>query len=166
MRFFILGFRLILLLLMSAFLMGKYSFAQTASPPKISAALICGPFSGNPPQTPAFADKIAFDFSNDALTGVRQTRVQKGSETYKGNVDPSGKIKISGAGQFENRSSQWSSEYLGQLQEKRPTVLQGTLRVKGALAGIHRCMITFLLAPADLKKALSPNEAAAQPRPQ
>jgi hypothetical protein len=166
MKFFISGFRFILLLLVSAFLMEEYSLAQTANPLKIPAALICGPFSGTPPRTPAFADKFTLNFSNGALSGVRPTRVRKGSETYKGSVDPSGKIKISGVGHFDDRSSEWTSEYAGQLQEKAPTVLQGSMRIKGVGAGAHKCTVGFLMAPADLLKAFSPKEATAQPRPQ
>ena len=166
MKCFIPGFRLILLLLMSACLMAEYSFAQTASPLKIPTALICGPFSGNPPRTPAFADKFALDFSNGVFSGVRPARVQKGSETYKGSIDPAGKIKISGVGHYEDHSSEWISKYAGQLQEKAPTVLQGTMRIKGAAPRTHKCTVGFLLPPADLTKILSPKEAAAQPRPQ
>jgi hypothetical protein len=166
MKCFIAGFRLILLFPMSACLTAEYSFAQTASPLKIPTALICGPFSGNPPRTPAFADKFALDFLNGAFSGVRPTRVQKGSETYKGSIDPAGKIKISGVGHYEDRSSEWTSEYAGQLQEKAPTVLQGSMRIKGAAARVHKCTIGFLLPPADLMKALSPKELTAQPRPQ
>jgi hypothetical protein len=166
MKFFILGFRFILLLLVSTYLMEEYSLAQTAPPLKIPAALICGPFSGNPPRTPALADKFAFNFSDGILTSVRPTRVQKGNETYKGSVDASGKIKISGVGHFDDRSSVWTSEYAGQLQEKAPTVLQGSMRVKSAASGVYKCTIGFLLPPADLKKAFLPAEATAQPRPQ
>jgi hypothetical protein len=166
MKLFIPGFRFILLLLMSTCLMAEYSFAQTASPLKIPTALICGPFSGNPPRTPAFADKFTLDFSNGVFSGVRPARVRKGSETFKGNIDPSGKIKISGVGHYEDRSSEWTSEFAGQVQEKAPTILQGTVRVKGAAAGVNKCSIGFLLPAADLKKAFSPSEAAAQPRPQ
>jgi hypothetical protein len=163
MKFFIPGFRFILLLFMSACLMAEYSFAQPAAPVKIPTALICGPFSG---QTPAFADKFTLDFSNGTLTGVRPAKVQKGSETYKGSIDPSGKIKISGVGHYEDRSSVWTSEYAGQLQEKGPTVLQGSMRIKGAVTHVHKCTVGFLMPPADLMKAFSPKEPAAQPRPQ
>jgi hypothetical protein len=166
MKFFIPGFRFILLLLMSACLMAEYSFAQPAAPVKIPTALICGPFTGNPPQTPAFADKFALDFSNGAFSGVRPTKVQKGSETYKGSIDASGKIKVSGVGHYEDRSAQWTSEYAGQLQEKAPTILQGSMRIKSAVAHVHKCTIGFLMAPADLTKAFLPKETTAQPRPQ
>lgn len=166
MKFLILGFRLILLLLVSAFLMEEYSFAQTASPLKIPTALICGPFTGNPPQTPTFADKFTLDFSNGAFSGVRPTRLQKGSETYKGSIDPEGKIKISGIGHFDDRSSQWASEYTGQVQDKAPTILLGSMRIKTPTAVVRKCSIGFLLPAADLKKAFLPAEATAQPRPQ
>jgi len=166
MKLFVLGFRFVLLLLMSAFLTKEYSFAQTVDQLKIPAALICGPFTGNPPRTPAFADKFVFDFSNGTLTSVRPTRVQKGSETYKGSVDSAGKIKISGVGNFENHKSEWTSEYSGQLQEKAPTVLQGTMRIKDTVVHVHKCTVGFLMAPADLTKALLPSGATAQSRPQ
>jgi hypothetical protein len=166
MKFFVTGFRFILSILMSACLMAEYSFAQPATPLKIPTALICGPFTGNPPRTPAFADKFTLDFSNGAFSGVRPARIQKGSETYKGSIDPMGKIKISGVGHFDDRSSQWTSEYAGQVQEKAPTVLQGTMRVKTPTAVVHKCSIGFLLPAADLKKAFSPSEPATQPRPQ
>jgi hypothetical protein len=166
MKFLVLGFRLVFLLLTAAFLTKEYSLAQTADQVKIPAALICGPFTGNPPRTPAFADKFIFDFSNGNLTSVRPTRVQKGSETYKGSVDSAGKIQISGVGNFENHSSEWTSEYTGQLQEKAPTVLQGTMRIKDKAVRVHKCTIGFLMAPADLTKALLPGGATAQQRPQ
>jgi hypothetical protein len=166
MKLFIPGFRFILLLLMSTCLMAEYSFAQTASPLKIPTALICGPFSGNPPRTPAFADKFTLEFSNGTFSGVRSAKVRKGSETFKGSIDALGKIKISGVGHYDDRSSQWISEFAGQLQEKAPTVLQGTVRVKGLAAGVNKCSIGFLLSPADLMKALSPKEATAEPKPQ
>jgi hypothetical protein len=165
-KFFVPGSRLVAFFLVPAFLLAEYSFAQTAGPLKIPTALICGPFSGNPPRTPAFADKFTLEFSNGAFSGVRPARRQKGSETYKGSIDPSGKIKISGVGHFEDRSSQWASEFAGQFQEKAPTILQGTVRLTGVSAGARKCSIGFLLPAADLKKAFSPGEPAAQPRPQ
>jgi hypothetical protein len=166
MKLFALSLRLVFLFVIAAFVTKEYSFAQTADQLKIPAALICGPFTGNPPRTPAFADKFIFDFSNGTLASVRPTRVQKGSETYKGSVDSAGKIKISGVGNFENHSSEWTSEYAGQLQEKAPTVLQGTMRIKDKVFHVHKCTIGFLLPPADLAKALLPSGATAQPRPQ
>jgi hypothetical protein len=166
MKFFIPGFQPILLFLMAAFLASEHSFAQTAGPLRIPTALICGPFSGNPPRTPAFADKFTLDFSNGIFSGVRPAKVRKGSETFKGSIDPSGKIKISGVGHYDDRSSEWTSEFIGQVQEKAPTILQGTVRVKGLAAGVNKCSIGFLLPAADLKKAFSPSEPAAQPRPQ
>jgi hypothetical protein len=166
MKFFIPGFRLALFFLVSVCLTVEYSLAQPASPLKIPTALICGPFSGNPPRTPAFADKFTLEFSNGVFSGVRPARARKGSETFKGSVDPSGRIKISGVGHYEDRSSEWASEFAGQVQEKAPTILQGTVRVKGLAAGVNKCSIGFLLPAADLKKAFSPSEAAAQPRPQ
>jgi len=143
------------------------SWAQTAASQKFTMALVCGPFTGNPP-APAFADKFTLEFSKGALTGDRATRVQKGKETYKGSVDPAGKIKITGSGRFEDRSREWSSEFAGKLQDKKPTILNGSMRVKDAKAGpyVNKCSIAFLLPPADLAKALLPNEAAPQPRPQ
>jgi hypothetical protein len=173
-----------ILCLLAGMVPAAHPFAQTATPPaaaptaaaaapgqaaaaqKIPAALVCGPYVGNPPR-PSFADKFTLDVSNSALAGRRPTRVSKGAEVYKGSVDPTGKIKLSGIARLDDRSSEWSSEFNGQLQDKRPTVLQGTQNVKGALAGIRKCTVTFLLPPADLAKALAPNEAAsAQPRPQ
>jgi hypothetical protein len=166
MKFFVPGSRLASFFLVSACLLAEYSFAQTVASLKIPTALICGPFTGNPPRTPAFADKFTLEFSNGAFSGVRPALRKKGSETYKGSIDPSGKIKISGVGHFEDRSSQWTSEFAGQLQEKAPTVLQGTVRLKAPATGTNKCTIGFLLPPADLAKALSPSEPAAQPRPQ
>jgi hypothetical protein len=166
MKVFVPGVRAILLLLVSACVTADYSLAQTANSVKIPTALICGPFSGNPPRTPSLADKFTFNFSNGAFTGVRPTRVQKGIETYKGSIDPLGKIKISGVGHYDDHSSVWTSEYAGQLQEKAPTILQGNMRIKSATGGVYKCTLGFLLPPADLAKVFSPNEAAVQPRPQ
>jgi hypothetical protein len=166
MKFFVPDVRLLSFVLVSACLMAERSMAQPASSLKIPTALICGPFSGNPPRTPAFADKFTLEFSNGAFSGVRPALRKKGSETYKGSIDPSGKIKISGVGHFEDRSSQWTSEFAGQFQEKAPTILQGAVRLTGVSAGARKCSIGFLLPPADLAKALSPKEATAEPKPQ
>jgi hypothetical protein len=139
------------------------AFAQASDKIKLDAALVCGPFSEKPPRTPAFADKFAFEFSNNALTGLRQTRAQKGAESYKGSIDAAGKITISGTGRFDDRSSEWSSAYTGQLREKGPTILHGTLRIKGAAPRTHKCTIAFQ-APAELVKAAAADEA--KPRAQ
>jgi len=157
-------FWLALLLLIWAFFAIDDSVAQTISSPKLPAALICGPFSGNPPRTPAFADKFTLDFSNNVLTGRRPTIRQKGEEAYRGSIEPSGKIKISGTGHFDDRSSEWTSEYLGQLQDKRPTILQGAMQVKNIRTGTRtiKCSIIFLSPPDDLMKALSPDNGKAQ----
>lgn len=167
MKFFASDVRLLSFVLVSACLIAERSIAQPANSLKIPTALICGPFSGNPPRTPAFADKFTLEFSNETFSGVRPTRARKGSETYKGSVDASGKIKISGVGHFDDRSAQWTSEFAGQLQEKAPTVLQGIVRgMKGAVSGTNKCTLGFLMVPADLAKALSPKEATAEPKPQ
>jgi hypothetical protein len=165
MRIFKCYFRLELLLLTGTFLLAENCLAQTATPAKIPAGLVCGPFVGNPPRTPSFADKFAFEFSNGSLTAVRPTRLQKGSDVYTGSIDATGKIKVSSSGQYENKSSEWTTEFAGQLQEKKPTVLQGTFQYKGTHPRTHKCTIAFLLPPADLIKAFLPAEAAAQPRP-
>jgi hypothetical protein len=142
------------------------AYAETAAPQKIPMAVACWQVSKEGKRVPTFADKFSLNFLNGTLTGVRPTRVKKGSESYKGSVDPEGKIKVSGRGHFDDRTYEWTSEYAGQLQEKGPTNLQGTLRFSGSAPAVHKCAIAFLLPPADLAKILSVKEVAAQPKPQ
>lgn len=143
-------------------LLASHSSAETSKTSKIPAALLCGQSAGNPP---TFADKITFDFSNGVLTAVRPTRLQKGTERYRGSVDASGKIKISGVGHYDDKSFAWTSEYSGQLDKKQPTAVYGSMNVKGATAWVSKCKIGFLLPPAELTKVFASAEAAAQPLP-
>jgi hypothetical protein len=160
-RYFWLG-----LLLTGTFLLTENCLAQTATPAKIPAALVCGPFVGNPPRTPSFADKFTFEFSNGSVTAVRPTRLQKGSDIYTGSIDATGKIKVSSSGQYENKSSEWTTEFAGQLQEKNPTVLQGTFQYKGTHPRTHKCTIAFLLPADDLNKIFLPTASTTHPKPQ
>ena len=166
MRFFMRARVLLPVLILAS--LPKLAPAETLTPQKIPVALTCWVLSEDKDKKriPTFADKFAVDFSNGALSGERPTRVQKGRETYKGSVEPAGKIKLSGKGHYDDRSSDWTSEYAGQLQEKGPTNLFGTMRVGGKTPAVHKCAITFLAAPLDLAKILLSKESAAQPKSQ
>ena len=146
--------------------LGELSVAQTASPQKIPTGLGCWQVSSDGKRTPTFVDKFELSVSNGALTGARPTRVQKGSDQYRGSVDPTGKITMSSKGHFDDKSQEWTSYFAGELKEKGPTVLYGAIKIAGKTPIVHKCAITFLVAPADLAKILSAKEAAAQPKPQ
>jgi hypothetical protein len=140
--------------------------AQSAGPQKIPTSLGCWQVSSEGKRVPTFADKFTLNFSNGALAGERPTRAQKGSDRYTGNVEPDGKIKVSSKGRFDDRSSEWTADFAGRLQEKGPTVLNGSMRVSGKTPAVHKCAIAFLVAPPELAKIFSAKEAVAQPKPQ
>jgi hypothetical protein len=99
----------------------------------------------------AFTDKISFVYSKGILKASRG-----GRDTFRGTIDPLGKIDLDGKWKFDNDSSEWEYSFSGQLVRDGATMLRGGLKLIGSPVGERRCTILFELPGSELLKRFSP----------
>jgi hypothetical protein len=130
----------------AAFLAPLLTLALTAAvhaqgtPQKHEGKIVCGSFSGDPKQYPAWNDDMAITIKGGALIAT-PSRTQ--GQVMAGTVAPSGAILMAGEGGRPGGPAEWTYEFAGKLNPKGPTVLRGQLaNIMGG--GAKRfCSISF-----------------------
>lgn len=146
-------FRLPLFIAASFFQTGL-AFAQATddNARTIPAELRCGALSSRPHQRGPFVAQISLSFSKGSLTGERTLISFPGKESFHGAIDPIGRIKLSG--EYNDRGA-WTYKFVGQLNDKQPTVLDGGLEVTNGLIGRRHCVLALLPKPSELMELFS-----------
>jgi hypothetical protein len=129
------------------------AFGQdTESARTIPSRLDCSPLSSDMKKNGSFTAPITIAYSKGALSAERPLISGTGTETFKGGIDPLGRIEM--IGKYENRQA-WLYKFKGQLSDKQPTILKGRVDITAGAAGHRDCTITFLAKPEDLMAAFS-----------
>jgi hypothetical protein len=118
----------------------------------IPTELRCGALSSQPNKRGPFVAQINLSFAKGALSGERKLISFPGKETFHGTIDPIGRIKLSG--DYSDRGA-WTYTFVGQLSDKKSTVLNGGLEVTNGMAGYRRCTLALLPKPSDLMELFS-----------
>lgn len=124
------------------------AIAQTGQGARtIPARLDCGALSPSSKTGGSFTAPLTFTLDKGALTAEREPISVPGKEDYRGTVDPLGRIKLSGS--YSGRGA-WQYRFVGQLSDKKSTVLVGELEVTNGAVGKRDCTITLLPKPDEL----------------
>jgi hypothetical protein len=118
----------------------------------IPSRLDCNALSSNPAKNGSFTAPMAIAFSKGALTAERPLISGTGKEKFDGQIDPLGRIEMTG--KYEDRQA-WIYKFKGQLSDKQPTILKGRVDITAGAAGHRDCTITFLAKPEDVMAAFS-----------
>ncbi len=118
--------------------------AATASaqskPEKHEGKIVCGSFSGDPKNFPAWNDAMEISIEGSALVA---TPARERGQTMRGLVGRSGAILLAGEGGPPGGAAEWTYEFAGKLNPKGTTVLKGELAdIKGGSAK-RMCAISF-----------------------
>ena len=132
------------------------SHAQITIENEVPAILNCSALSTNPQGAPEFTRKLYVQLSKGQLRLERTTGSTPGKEVLLGSVSRKGEITLAGSGEFDDKSSGWTTKLSGSLNSNTATVLRGTLRGGyGKGKATRRCELTFSVPPAELRKRLS-----------
>ena len=114
--------------------------AQNAPPQKHDGKIVCGSFSGDPRQYPAWNDNMAITIERGALIAT-PSRPQ--GQIMVGVVGPSGAVLMAGEGGRPGGPAEWTYEFAGKLNPKGPTVLRGQLANIMGGGAKRSCSISF-----------------------
>jgi len=107
---------------------------------KHNGKIVCGSFSGDPKQYPAWNDNMTITIERGALIAT-PSRPQ--GQVLAGVVGPSGAVLMAGEGGRPGGPAEWTYEFAGKLNPKGPTVLRGQLANIMGGGAQRSCSISF-----------------------
>ena len=110
------------------------------APQKHEGKIVCGSFSGDPKNYPAWNDTMAITINRGTLIAT-PSRAQ--GQIMTGIVAPSGAVLVAGEGGRTGQPPEWTYEFTGQLNPKGPTVLRGKLANIMGGGAIRSCALSF-----------------------
>jgi len=128
----------------------------------IPSTISCDALSTSPKNWPAYRTTVTLNVAGGAFTGERAVRVGgAGNEVYRGVVNTSGDISLSGHGKRFSGNSSWTLKFDGRFNPSGQTVLRGDLvALKG---GRRNCELTIDLEPDVLRTRLALGNSSSSP---